>query len=240
MWAFLVAFAVVLVAAATQALTGFGYSLLAVPLLALALDPKTAVVGAAIAGMALNLGTVAAERAHVQWRATATLVFFGTLGIPVGLLLLATLSDRALRIMIAVVALLCTAQVWRGAKLPQHPIVVAIAGFVSGALGTSTGTNGPPLVAAFQAMGYDPRQFRATLGAVFTFTGVIGLVGFVVTGQITGEAAFIGLATVPAALGGWLAGNRLFARIPADKFRRLVLAALAVSALVTGVRALRG
>jgi uncharacterized protein len=237
---FAVAFLVVLVAAATQALTGFGYSLLAVPLLAIILDPKTAVVAAAIAGMALNLGTVAAERAHAQWRAAGTLALFGAIGIPLGLVLLAALSDVALRILIAVVVLLCTAQVWRGVRLPEHPAVVAVAGFVSGTLGTSTGTNGPPLVAAFQAMGYDPRQFRATLGAVFTFTGALGLIGFVVAGQISGAAMAIGLGTVPGALLGWLAGNRLFARIAAAKFRRVVLAALVVSAIVTGVRALRG
>jgi hypothetical protein len=50
----------------------------------------------------------------------------------------------------------------------------------------------------------------------------------------------IGFGTVPGALLGWLAGNRLFARIAAAKFRRVVLAALVVSAVVTGVRALRG
>jgi uncharacterized membrane protein YfcA len=235
-----VAFFVVLVAAATQSLTGFGYALLAVPLLALLLDPHTAVVGAAVAGLALTLGTTAAERAHVQWRATGTLVFFGALGIPLGLIMLASMSDRALRILIAIVVLLCTAQVWRGVRLPQQPVVVAIAGFVSGTLGASTGTNGPPLVAAFQAMGYDPRQFRATLGAVFTFTGAVGLVGFVIAGQFTQRAALIGLGTVPGALLGWLAGNRLFARIPVDVFRTVVLGALTVSAVVTGVRALRG
>jgi uncharacterized protein len=240
MLTFAVAFLVVLVAAATQSLTGFGYALLGVPLLAIVLDPHTAVVGTAVAGLALTLGTSIAERAHVQWRTAATLAFFSVLGIPLGLIMLATMNDRALRILIAVVVLLCTAQVWRGIPLPEHPAVVGIAGFVSGVLGASTGTNGPPLVAAFQAMGYDPRQFRATLGAVFTFAGAVGIVGFVIAGQLTERATLIGLGTIPGALLGWLAGNRLFARIPGDVFRKVVLGALTVSAVVTGVRALRG
>jgi uncharacterized protein len=211
-----------------------------VPLLAILLDPHTAVVGTAVAGLALTLGTTIAGRAHVQWRATAALVFFGALGIPLGLIMLAAMNDRALRILIAIVVLLCTAQVWRGFRLPEHPAVVAVAGFVSGVLGASSGTTGPPLVAAFQAVGYDPRQFRATLGAVFTCTGAVGLVGFVIAGQFTERAALIGLGTIPGALLGWLAGNRLFARIPGDVFRKVVLAALTVSAVVTAVRALRG
>jgi len=75
---------------------------------------------------------------------------------------------------------------------------------------------------------------------VFAGTGVIGLIGFAVAGQLTERPALIGLGTIPAALFGWLAGNRLFARIPVVVFRRVVLAALTVSAVVTGVRALRG
>ena len=66
------------------------------------------------------------------------------------------------------------------------------------------------------------------------------MVGFVIAGQFTKHAALIGLGTIPGALLGWLAGNRLFARIPGDVFRKVVLGALTVSAVVTGVRALRG
>jgi uncharacterized membrane protein YfcA len=236
----LVAVAIMLVAATAQALTGFGYSLVSVPLLSLVIGPHAAVVSAAVASLSLNVGTVVVERAHVRRRATAVLVAAGALGTPLGLFLLHELSDNALRILIAVVVLLCTVQVWRGFRVPEHRSVVIAAGLLSGTLGTSTGTNGPPLVAAFQAMGYEPRQFRATLAAIFCFTGVIALVGFGVTGQFTRPAVTVGLWGTPAVALGWLVGNRLFATIDAVRFRQVVLVALVATSVVTAIRALSG
>jgi uncharacterized membrane protein YfcA len=240
MLTFVVAFLVILVASAAQSLTGFGYALLAVPLLALVLDPRLAVVVASIAGMCLTTGTMVVERPHVQWRAVGVLCAAATAGIPIGLVLLRALSDSALRLLIAGVALLCTLQVWRGVRFPANRTVVAVAGFLSGILGTSTGTTGPPMIAALQAMGYDPRRFRATLSAAFSFTGLLGLAGFLVIGQITERAVALGLGTIPAVIAGWLAGNRLFARIDAQRFRKVVLSALVVSSVITAIRALRG
>ena len=232
------AFFIVLAAAAAQAITGFGYALVAIPLLTLVTEPRTAVVGAGLAGLWLSIGTLVNQRAHVTWPPALALIGAAALGMPIGLVLLRVLSEVSLRLLIAGVALLFTAIVWRGARLPKHPVVVAGAGLVAGVLSTSTGTTGPPLVAAFQAMGYEPRQFRATIAAVFCFTGVLGVVGFTVTNQLTAPAQVIGLVTAPAVALGWLAGNRVFARIDPNRFRRIVLAALVASSAAAVLRAL--
>jgi uncharacterized membrane protein YfcA len=237
---FVIAFLVITVAAATQSLTGFGFALLAVPLLTLVFDPKTAVVAASIAAMFLTTGTTILERRHVRWRSVLVLLVAAGLGIPIGLIMLKTMSDMALRLLIALVALLCTLQVWRGIRFPANRIVVAGSGFLAGVLGASTGANGPPLIAAFQAMGYDPRQFRATMSSAFCFTGLLGLTGYLIAGEITERAAAVGLVAIPAVAIGWLVGNRLFARIDAERFRQVVLAALVISSVITGIRALSG
>jgi uncharacterized membrane protein YfcA len=111
---------------------------------------------------------------------------------------------------------------------------------VSGVLSTSTGTNGPPLVAAFQAMGYDPRNFRATLAAVFFGSGVLGMAAFAVAGQITRPVLQVALVGAPAGALGWFAGNTLFVRIDGTRFRHVVLAGLVASSLISVIRALRG
>jgi uncharacterized protein len=231
---------IVFAAAAVQAITGFGYALVAVPLLTVIVDPPTAVVGSALAGLWLSVVVTARERMHVRWRPALTLVGTSVLGMPIGLVLLAVLSDRALRLLIAAVVLLCTVQVWRAVRLPEHPAVVVGAGLVSGVLSTSTGTNGPPLVAAFQAMGYDPRNFRATLAAVFVGSGVLGIAGFAAAGQITRPVVLLALVGAPAAAVGWFAGNTLFVRIDGTRFRHVVLTGLVISSLISTIRALRG
>jgi uncharacterized membrane protein YfcA len=231
------AFTIVLLAAATQAVTGFGYALVAVPLLAAATDPRTAVVACSLTGIGLTLTAVVRERAHARWRTAGMLLGAAVLGMPVGLLVLWAAPERALTALIAVVVLGCTLLVWRDLRIGTGAATVGVIGVLSGVLATATGMNGPPLVAAFQAMGYDPRTFRATLAAVFAGTGVLGLAGFALTGELTADAGAVAAAGMPAVLLGWWAGDRLFSRLDPVRFRRLVLCALLVSAAVTLGRA---
>src|ERR671931_1645891 len=113
----LLACAILLVASATQALTGFGFSLVGVPLLAALTAPRTAVVGTSLAGPLLALATAVRDRGHVRWRTVALLVGATVLGMPVGILVLATTPQRALTALIGLVALACTLLVWRGLRL---------------------------------------------------------------------------------------------------------------------------
>jgi uncharacterized membrane protein YfcA len=232
--------AVVLLASATQATTGFGFALVAVPLLTIVADARTAVVATGVAGVALSVHGVLHERGHVQWRAAGLLFGSSLLGMPAGLAVLRLAPDRVLTAIVAVGVLGCTLLVWRGLRLPMNRAVLGAVGVLCGVLATATGTNGPPMVAAFQAMGYDQRKFRATITAVFAGSGVCGLVGFLIAGQLTATAVRTGLVGLPVVPLGWWLGNALFRRIDAARFRSLVLTALACSALLTAVRAATG
>jgi uncharacterized protein len=236
----LIAFTIVLLAAAIQATTGFGFGLFSVPLLALTTDPRTAVVASGIAGLAMTIMAAVRERSHARWRTAWVLLAAAVLGMPAGLLVLRAAPERMLTALIGVAVVACALLVWRGLRVPSNRPAVVGVGLVAGVLSTSTGTNGPPLVAAFQAMGYDPRTFRATLAAVFTGTGVCSLAGFALAGQVTTEAAWVGLIGVPAVLLGWWAGNLLFHRIDPARFRRVVLAGLVAAGVATAVRAVAG
>ncbi len=235
----LAAFAIVLCASFAQAVTGFGFALVAVPLLALATDPRTAVVAACLLSLGSSLFAVVRERSHVQWRTAGLLLGCALAGLPVGLVVLRRTPDRVLDALIAVCVLACVVLVWRRLQL-RHPgrgTVMGV-GLLVGALSTATGSNGPPLVAAFQAMGYDRRTFRGTLAAVFGGTGVASLAGYLAVGLVHERAVWVWLAGLPAVVIGWLAGDVLFARIDAAMFRRIVLAALVVTSAVTVTRAI--
>jgi uncharacterized membrane protein YfcA len=228
---------IVFLGAVAQATTGFGYALIAVPLLTLATDPRTAVVGAGLASLLLTLALALRERAFVRWRVTGWLLAVSLVGMPVGLVILRYLPDRWLTALIAATALTCTLLVWRRVRLSTGPVLVSWVGVVTGVLTTATGTNGPPLVAAFQAMGYDARTFRATISAVFTGTGVLGLAGFLAAGQVTASSVVVGVVGIPATALGWYVGDRVFRRFEEERFRRVVLGALVAICAVTLVRA---
>ncbi len=236
----LVAFVVVLLAAATQAMTGFGFALVAVPLLSLALDPRTAVVGVGIAGLILTVTVAVQERRHARWPVVGLLLGALVAGMPVGLLVLRTAPDRLLIAMIGTVVAGCAVLIWRGLRIPTTRPAVLGLGALAGVLATSTGTNGPPLVAAFQAMGYEPRVFRATLAVIFTGSGLLALAGFALAGQVSVPALQVGLVGVPASLLGWWGGDLVFRRLDARRFRQVVLGALVAGGAVLVVRAVTG
>jgi uncharacterized membrane protein YfcA len=226
-----------MVAAMIQGVTGFGFALAAMPLLQLVVEPHLAVVGLGISGgLILSVGVAVREHRHIRWSAAVPLVVATAIGMPLGLVVLDRISAKGLILLTLVAVVGCTALVWRGWRLPPGRVAVATAGVLAGLLTTTTGTNGPPLVAALQATGYPPREFRATLAAVFSFTGVFGVAGFVVAGQVTRTAIVIGLIATPSVLLGWWVGNRLFTHIDKDHFRRVVLGVLALSCVLSVAR----
>jgi uncharacterized membrane protein YfcA len=233
-----VVFLIVLLASFTQAITGFGFALVAVPLLALATDPRGAVVVEGLVSVGATLLAAVRERDHVRWRTAGRLLACAVAGLPLGLLVLRVTPARVLTALIALCVLACTLLVWRRIRLRHHgPVTVAAVGVLVGTLSTSTGTTGPPLVAAFQAMGYDRHTFRATLAAVFAGTGVLSIAGFVAVGLVDAKVTRLALVGLPAVVIGWLVGDRVFTRIDATAFRRIVLVALVATAAVTLTRA---
>jgi uncharacterized membrane protein YfcA len=226
----LIAFGIVLLGALAQAVSGFGYALVTVPLLAAALDPRSAVVVSALTGIGATVTAAVRERAFARWRVALALTGTGLLGLPVGLLVLAYAPERLLSAVIAVVTLGCGALVWSGARVRTGPAGLGMIGVLVGVLTAATGTNGPPLVAAFHSLGYEPRTFRATLAATFAGTGLMGLAGFAAAGQVHADVLRTALVTLPAVPLGWWLGNRLFHRLDPVVFRRIVLVGLLGSA----------
>ncbi|MFG2055806.1 sulfite exporter TauE/SafE family protein [Micromonospora sp. NPDC048930] len=226
----LAAFGIVLLGALAQAVSGFGYALVTVPLLAATLDPRSAVVLSGLTSVGATLIAAVRERAHARWRVALALIGTGLLGLPIGLLVLAYAPERLLRAVIAVVVLGCVALVWSGARIRTGRIGLGVVGVLVGALTAATGTNGPPLVAAFHSLGYDPRTFRATVAATFAGTGLMGLAGFAATGQLHADVVRTALVALPAVPLGWWLGNRLFHRLDPVVFRRIVLVGLLGSA----------
>jgi hypothetical protein len=99
-----------------------------------------------------------------------------------------------------VTILVMTAWLWRGLSLPEGRATELTAGFVSGTLATSVGTNGPPMVIAFQAVGLEPKAFRATLQACFVGQGSVALALFWSRGLIVhdvGTAFLVGVHAGP-------------------------------------------
>lgn len=227
-----VALLVFTLAAAAQAVTGFGLALVAVPLMAVLLDPVAAVVATTVVSLVLTAFAACRERGHVERAVATRLAGAAVVGMPLGLLVLTRLDERSLKTVIAVGLLVLVGLLLVNVRLPAGAAMQYGAGLVSGMSLTSTGMNGPPVVLALQARDLPPRRFRGTLQAVFCAQDLVAVGAFVALGYldpVTAVAAAAGAAGVPA---GWWAGDRLFGRLPPERFRALVLSMLALTALL--------
>lgn len=231
---------VVLVAGAVQSVTGFGFALVAVPLLTFLIGPAEAVVLAITVGLALAVGVAVRERGHVVRGDLVVLTGASFAGIPLGLLVLTRFDPRPLTVLVAVVLLVSTAAIWRGWALPTGPVARVVSGFTSGVLLTSTSFNGPPLVLFLQARDLPPRAVRATLSVCFLLQALVAVGLLLLAGAAGGTTLALSALALPALAAGWLLGDRAFARFEPATFRRGVLVMLGLTGVVALARVVVG
>jgi len=232
LWTLVLVALAVAVASYAQAVSGFGFALIASPLIAALEGPRAAVVGGAVVATLQSLYVIRRLRPDVHWRPVALITGASLLGMPLGLLVFSTLSKEGLTAVIGTLVLASALLLWRGWRLPDTRLTETLAGVVSGSLATSTGTSGPPIVITFHGRGLRPNEFRASLAAVFTLQGLAAIGLFAAGGKFDAQVWRVIAVGTPAMIAGWLAGNRTFDRIDPDRFRKIVLGMLVTSGLV--------
>jgi uncharacterized protein len=237
-WIWMGVCGVVALAAAAQVVSGFGFALIATPLVAVLAGPQEAVVGLTIVGLVLVAQVAIRGRGHVDGSIVLLMSAAALVGMPLGLLVLTRADDRVLTVAIAVAVIVFSVLLWHGLRLPVGQATDAAAGFTAGVLSTSTGTNGPPIVIALSAKEMRPTVFRATISAIFLVQGAASLVFFAIGGQITRDAVSVALAGLPGVIVGSIVGERGFRRLDTPTFRRVVLGMLFLSGIVALIGAL--
>jgi uncharacterized membrane protein YfcA len=111
----------------------------------------------------------------------------------------------------------------------RHVAGTVIAGSASGALSTSTGLAGPPVVLLFTSRGLPKHAFRGSSALYFLVLSLAGIAALYHRGLVTGEHLPLSLALVPAAFAGKLAGTALLSRFSDKAFRALTLSIVIVT-----------
>jgi uncharacterized membrane protein YfcA len=224
----------VLLGAALQSATGFGFALVAAPILFALVGPQEAISAGVLLALLLNALTLATERRRpaVLWRAAAALVAWSLPGLALGALALRELPERPLSVLVAlaVLAALALRVRSRGVAAGPRRWHGPVAGMASGALATSTSLSGPPLVFCLLARGTAPAAMRDTLAAIFVAEAVLSFPALLATGTFALPGGV--WALLAAGLAGQLLGRRAFAWLHGERYERAVLALLAVTALV--------
>ncbi len=227
----LVVVAIAIFAAAfTQVIAGFGFGLLAMPIMTLALPVEEAVVVSTLLSMVSTTWMGWHLRADMVRDLAKRLTLAAFVGMPLGLWILNVVSDRSLRLALGVSVLVATGLLIRRVNLAHvGPRMDVGLGFVSGVLNTSLSTNGPPLVFDLQARQLKPNQFRATIAAVFACSNIVALALFIGGGKVTNDGLHAALVALPAwALGQGL-GWPIRKHVDGERFRVMVLVLLFIA-----------
>jgi uncharacterized membrane protein YfcA len=244
----ILAAAAVVAGAVAQSATGFGFALIVSPALFAVLDPGEAVTAVAVLGIVLNVLVLAdGGRGLVNWRALAPLLVAGIAGLGLGVVALDLLSKAALQFVVGV-AVVVAALIQARARdtdapapgSPSAPATVA-AGLSAGALTTSIGVTGPPVVFWLDARGARPEELRATLAATFLLLNPLAVVAVLAVrgaGDVIDPGQLLPLLAVLVA--GYAAGAVAFRRLGTGSFRLAVLVLVVGAGLASAVAGLAG
>jgi uncharacterized protein len=231
---FLVAAAAVAAGATLQSAAGFGFSLVAAPLVFAAVGPQEAVGLLTLLGAEVSLLTLATERRRPDpaLRECAVLLAAAVPGVVVGVAVLRALDTVALQVAVSI-GVLATLAVRHTATGPLPPWAGVPAGFAAGALTTSTTTSGPPLLVFLLGRRLTPQRLRDTLPVCFLGLSALAALALWATGT-TAAMPDAGLVAVlvPVAAAGHILGRPLFARLASSgRFEPVVTAVLLASVL---------
>lgn len=209
--------------------TGFGFGLIAMAILAtiMPLTQATAIVAVLTLSVTLlNLWTV---RHEVRWRETLPILATALPAIAGGVRLLALLDVRSLRAGLVVMILAgCLSAIWtpRRAVIRRAFPWAMLAGLIGGLFGGALGTGGPPVVLYELLRGWDKSQSKSTLCAYFSVTSLWRVALLVAQGVIDANIACASAPLLGPALAATYLGVLLFRRISTPVFRYITMALL--------------
>jgi len=244
----------VMAGAALQSAVGFGFALVAAPLLYAAAPSAEQAVGLMIVlGLEVNLLTLLAERRRPdpEWGDVVPVVAWSLPGALAGVAVLRALDAVALQLLVTagvLAALAVNLRAERRARVAPRAAAPArssaprarwarpLAGLASGSLSTSTSTGGPPVALLLMSRGLRPHVVRDTLTMSFVGFAAVSVAALALTGTrgAVPDATWVA-ALVPLTAAGQLAGRPAFSRLAAARSYERVLTVVLVVTVVAGL-----
>ncbi len=225
-----------LAGATVKSVTGMGYPVVAVPLIALVAGVENAVVIVAIPNVAANAYLCWETRdARAGTRDLGRIIGFGSVGAVVGTIALVNLPDRPLLIMLAITILVFVVQFFRRPELRLSTATTrrysGPVGFVAGCMQGALGVSGPVVATWIHGYRLSARTYIHSVTMIFGITGLVQLVILVFQGALTWDRT-VAMAAAGVTVAAVLPlGVRLRNRLAGESFDHFVLGAIILSAV---------
>lgn len=219
---------IVAVSAALQGSVGFGFALVAAPLLLL-IDHRMVPGPVLFASLPLALMMAYRERGSVdmpglKWS------FVGMLpGTVVGAALLASIPDGEISLFSGGLVLLAVGMSLCGLYFRPTPGTLLGAGVLSGIMNVTASIGGPPMALVYQDR--PGSRLRGTLSSYFIFSSGLSLLVLMVMGNFGIDKVEMSLLLLPGTLVGFVVSNRTLSLLDRGYTRAAVLTLSALAAL---------
>jgi len=232
---------IVTLAYVVYGLTGFGASIVAIPLLVHFFALRFAVPLMLVFDLFAGLLLVLRNRRHLSRPELLRLLPYLALGMIGGVTLLIRVPERWLLLGLGtfVVAYATWSLLNRAATVPASARWAVPAGLIGGAFTALYGTGGPIYTIYLARRLFDKNVLRATIGVLIFCTALIRLALFTASGLYTQQGLLtLAIALIPFALVGYLVGSTLHARMATRQAVRVVWCLLVLSGASLALRAL--
>lgn len=217
--------------------SGFGFGLLATPILLLSGFSLPFIVTLnLLASVATRVSVALRLRRSIDPRRAALLVGGSVPGLYVGARVLGAVDATTLRVAVGLVVMAAAASLLYAERHPPRvrgrgaPVA---AGFLGGLLGTTTSLIGVPPALLLARQRLAARSFFADMAVFFVAAGGIGLVVLALDGDFDGGAAKAFVYWLPGLLLGNAVGTTLGLRVPERVFRLVTLTLAFVAGAAT-------
>jgi uncharacterized membrane protein YfcA len=214
--------AIVFFSASQQTVTGFGFSLILMPLFTIFFGLQTAAPLVALQGVTLYV--VNLLRYHVNLREAVRLGFAAAIGVPVGIWALVSVDASIIKSILGLILVIYA--IYSLAK-PASLHLQATGwflpfGFIGGCLAGAYNTPGPMFVFYGTLRGWQKEEFRAILQVLFLLTGTLTVVSHWLANHLTPMVSLWYLITAPALLVGVWVGSWIDRKVNRERFRVLI------------------
>jgi uncharacterized membrane protein YfcA len=214
-------------------ISGFGSTLVAVPLLAHLLPLKLVIPMMVVLDCLGSIGMGVKLRADVNRRELLPLVPFMVIGMLTGAFLLLRLPAETLLGALGVFVLIYGATYVSGRQTTFRVGRWAAApiGLFAGTTSSMFGVGGPIYVMYLTARGSTIEQIRATMPVIFIFTTIARIIIFAAAGLYTPSVLYAAAALLPIMLLGIVLGHRLHLNLTREQIVRLIGVLLVASGI---------
>ena len=214
---------------------GFGFALVAVPLLLPFMDLKDIVPIILPLVLINDYAITIANKDTLKPRTIFIMAASAIITIPIGLFILHNASIIILKLSISILILITALFLISGRtiNIKKEKIASAIAGAFSGILVSTSGLSGPPVTLLLINQKWNKIDFRNNLALYFSIIDSVTIFSFIVTGLINFNSIMVDILLIPSVICGYMLGKVLLKYINQYTFTKITIIIIVFGSVFT-------